>query len=237
MEKVINVNNVDIPFVIKTIKKAKSVKMFIRDNVLVVTKPFYVSKIKVQKIILENKKQILEMYLKGKKVDFADALQTPIEILYNGKLILLIAEKNDVNKIKVNWHENEIVVHVDNTLEINKQKEVLNDVLYTFFKRELDAILKEKLEYYSKLLNVNYSNYTIRKMSTKYGSCNTKTKRLNFNVNLIYMPENVRDMIIVHELSHLIYPNHSKEFYNILKSYIKDYDECKMWLKNNSRFL
>lgn len=237
MEKVINVNNVDIPFAIKTIKRAKSVKMFIRDNVLVVTKPFYVSKIKVQKIILENKKQILEMYLKGKKVDLADALQTPIEILYNGKLILLIAEKNDVNKIKVNWHENEIVVHVDNTLEINKQKEVLNDVLYTFFKRELDAILKEKLEYYSKLLNVNYSNYTIRKMSTKYGSCNTKTKRLNFNVNLIYMPENVRDMIIVHELSHLIYPNHSKEFYNILKSYIKDYDECKMWLKNNSRFL
>ena len=57
MEKVINVNNVDIPFVIKTIKRAKSVKMFIRDNILVVTKPFYVSKIKVEKIILENNKK------------------------------------------------------------------------------------------------------------------------------------------------------------------------------------
>lgn len=237
MEKIINVNNVDIPFVIKTIKRAKSVKMFIRDNILVVTKPFYVSKIKVEKIILENKNQILDMYLKGKKVDFTDALLGPIGILYNGKLILLKAEKNDVNKAKVDLHENEIVVYIDNTLEINKQKEVVNNVLYTFFKRELYLILKEKLEYYSKLLNVNYSNYTIRKMSTKYGSCNTKTRRLNFNVNLIYMPENVRDMIIVHELSHLIYPNHSKEFYNLLKSYIKDYDECKMWLKNNSRFL
>ena len=237
MEKVINVNNVDIPFVIKTIKKAKSVKMFIRDNVLVVTKPFYVSKIKVQKIILENKNQILEMYLKGKKVEFTDALLGPIEILYNGKLILLRVEKVNVNKAKIDFYENEIVISVDSSLDIRQQKEVINNVLYKFFKQKLNLILKEKLEYYSKLLNVNYSNYTIRKMSTKYGSCNTKTKILNFNINLIYMPENVRDMIIVHELSHLIYPNHSKEFYNLLKSYIKDYDECKMWLKNNSRFL
>lgn len=237
MEKLITVNNVDVPFVIKTVKRAKSVKMFIRDNVLVVTKPFYVSKIKVQKIILENKNQILKMYFEGKKVDFVGALQGPIEILYKGKLIVLRVEKNNVNKAKVDLHENEIVVTLCSTLKIEQQKEMVNNVLYSFFKRKLDLILKEKLEYYSKLLNVNYSSYTIRKMSTKYGSCNTKSKKLNFNINLLYMPENVRDMIIVHELSHLVYPNHSKAFYDLLKSYIKDYDECKMWLKNNSRFL
>lgn len=237
MEKVINIDNVEIPIIIRNIKRAKSIKMFVRENKLVVTKPYYASKFKVEKLILENREKILDMYLKSRKVDFTDCTQKDIQIMYKGKITNLKVERDNINRPKINFFENEIIIILPNFLDVEKQKELINNILYKSFKRRLDLILKEKLEYYSKLLNVNYTGFTIRKMTTKYGSCNTKSKKLNFNINLLYMPDNVCNMIVVHELCHLVHNNHSKEFYNLLKAYIKDYDMCKMWLKNNSKYL
>lgn len=51
------------------------------------------------------------------------------------------------------------------------------------------------------------------------------------------LPEDKVDAIIVHELCHIIHKNHSKEFYNLVKKYIPNYDEIDKWLKNNSNLI
>ena len=77
-------------------------------------------------------------------------------------------------------------------------------------------------------------SYKVGDATSKFGSCIPSKKIMHFSNRLIMLPERMVDAIIVHELSHIIYPNHSKEFYNLIKKYINDYDEIDKWLKINS---
>lgn len=63
----------------------------------------------------------------------------------------------------------------------------------------------------------------------KMGSCSSKGN-LNFNWRLIMAPP-VMDYIVVHELAHLIHPNHGRDFWRLVESVIPDYIEKKEWLK------
>ena len=51
------------------------------------------------------------------------------------------------------------------------------------------------------------------------------------------LPQDKIDAIIVHELCHMIHKNHSKEFYNLVKQYIPNYDEIDKWLKENGKLI
>ena len=74
-------------------------------------------------------------------------------------------------------------------------------------------------------------NLKIRKMTSRWGVCNIK----NYNVTLNYQLSkyNIRclDYVIVHELSHFVYPNHSRNFWNLVGKYYPNYKECRKELK------
>ena len=70
-----------------------------------------------------------------------------------------------------------------------------------------------------------------------YGSCIPSKKILHFSNRLIMLPEDKVDAIIVHELCHIIHSNHNKEFYELVKKYIPNYDEIDKWLKENSKMI
>ena len=86
-------------------------------------------------------------------------------------------------------------------------------------------------------MNLEYSEYSIKSMSTRFGSCNVKTRKLNFNTNLIFMPQEVMDSVVVHELSHIKYKGHDDNFYSFVYRYIPNYRECDKWLKCNDKYL
>lgn len=58
-------------------------------------------------------------------------------------------------------------------------------------------------------------------------------KALHFSNRLIMLPEDKIDAIIVHELSHMTYANHSSKFYDLVQEYIPNYFEIDKWLKKN----
>ena len=99
-------------------------------------------------------------------------------------------------------------------------------------KVELPAIVKK----YASLMGVTYNRIIIRHQKTRWGSC-TKTGNLSFNCLLMKMPENVRDYVIVHELSHRKELNHSTKFWTIVAEYCPWYKDSKQWLKKNGQEL
>ena len=121
---------------------------------------------------------------------------------------------------------------------ILKMKEFSNDVP-TLTIEEIRAlsdqalkVIPKRVEFYAKLLGVTYNHITIRCQKTKWGSCSSKGN-LNFNCLLMLTPPEVIDSIVVHELSHLKYMNHSKEFYNEVLRVCPDYKKHNRWLKVN----
>ena len=99
--------------------------------------------------------------------------------------------------------------------------------------RDLDQI-KEKIgsrvAYYSKIMGVTVGRITIRNQKTRWGSCSSKGN-LNFNYQLYYLPEELLDYVVVHELAHRREMNHSKNFWKIVEAELPDYRERRRRLK------
>ena len=106
--------------------------------------------------------------------------------------------------------------------------------------RELadEAVKKvpERVRYYAPIVGVNYGRITIRNQKTRWGSCSSKGN-LNFNCLLMLAPPEVLDYVVVHELCHRKYMNHSKEFWAEVEKVLPDYREAEAWLKTEGRKL
>ena len=81
-----------------------------------------------------------------------------------------------------------------------------------------------------KLTGGTYQKITIRNQKTRWGSC-SQTGTLSFNYRLMMADPGVIDYVIIHELCHLTYMNHSKEFWHKVESIMPDYVQKKNWLK------
>ncbi|MCR5254641.1 MAG: M48 family metallopeptidase [Acetatifactor sp.] len=117
-----------------------------------------------------------------------------------------------------------------------KQKEALEYGYFTEedlqeLKKKAKTVISGKVSYYSEVLKVTYGRISVRAQKTRWGSCSAEGN-LNFNCLLMLMPERVVDYVVVHELCHRIYMNHSKQFWQKVESVIPDYRECKKVLKD-----
>lgn len=67
------------------------------------------------------------------------------------------------------------------------------------------------VEHFREQYNVSPKRWTIRNMNTRWGSCSKSTGRITLNLKLFYKPDACIEYIIVHELCHLIHPDHGKK--------------------------
>ena len=96
--------------------------------------------------------------------------------------------------------------------------------------------LEEKVIRYSEIIRVSPREMKVRNYKTRWGSCDKKG-RLTFNFHLIKAPHEVVDYVVIHELCHLIQPNHSKFFWLEVAKYDPYYKNHKKWLKENGNIL
>ena len=93
---------------------------------------------------------------------------------------------------------------------------------YKEFKEEARVVIHSRLEYYNSFYGFAYNRVSVRNQRRCWGSC-TSLKNLNFSYKLLFLPEHLRDYIIVHELCHLGELNHSKRFWALVSRQIPDY--------------
>ena len=119
--------------------------------------------------------------------------------------------------------------------EAGKQPPLTGDDLERLA-REAMRTIPERAALLAKRIGVEYNRITIRKQKTRWGSCSTKGN-LSFNCLLMLTPPEVLDSVIVHELCHLKYMDHSEKFYAEVQKYCPDYRRCNSGLKKNGKVL
>lgn len=82
----------------------------------------------------------------------------------------------------------------------------------------IDIARKLNEKYFENKLKVNFIEY-VTDQNSKYGCCNFRDGRIRVSHKVGLMPEWVRDYVVIHEMAHLIEPNHSKAFWEIVSRY------------------
>lgn len=114
-----------------------------------------------------------------------------------------------------------------NATQDNRRK-----VIEVFYRIELKTALDDLLVEWQKRLHVKLNAYGIRKMKTKWGSCNTDAARTLFNLELAKKPYECLEYIVVHELVHLLVRTHNDEFKALMDVHIPDWKHRKALLKD-----
>ncbi|WP_296542816.1 M48 family metallopeptidase [Rhodoferax sp.] len=100
-------------------------------------------------------------------------------------------------------------------------------VLLHWYRGQLKALIPPLLEKWQPILGVQASHWGIKKMKTKWGSCNPSAKRLWFNLELAKKPEMCLEYIVVHELLHLLERKHSERFTALMDAYLPNWRVCR----------
>jgi len=97
-------------------------------------------------------------------------------------------------------------------------------------KLQCEKVFKEVLdEQYPKFekYNVPYPEVSIRFMTSRWGSCQPLKGKITLNTHLILYSRKCIEYVVVHELSHFVYPNHSQEFWDFVAMMLPGWKECK----------
>jgi len=101
---------------------------------------------------------------------------------------------------------------------------------YAEHKERARTLIQERLTFWNQIYTLSYGRVTIRNQQTRWGSCSTRGN-LNFNYKIVFLPIELVDYIVVHELCHLIEFNHSQTFWGHVARVVPDYRERKHALR------
>jgi predicted metal-dependent hydrolase len=112
----------------------------------------------------------------------------------------------------------------------------IQQYLQSWYRSRALERLQEKTDRYARQIGVTPAGISVRRFRSRWGSCD-KQGRLIFNWNLIKAPHSIIDYVVIHELCHILHPNHSREFWQEVSRYANAYGDHKDWLRLNGKNL
>ena len=101
------------------------------------------------------------------------------------------------------------------------------NLVYEWYNEKATLYFFNILQEFNKIVKQDIKNVKIRQMKTRWGSCNPYKSYINLNIELIKKPRACIEYVVFHELVHLLYPDHSKKFYDYLTLYMPDWQKRK----------
>lgn len=95
-------------------------------------------------------------------------------------------------------------------------------------------LVLERLAHFAPQYNVTFARVTIKDMSSRWGSC-SRRGNLNFNYRLLFLPPELVDYVVVHEVCHLREMNHSRAFWALVAQTIPDFAVRKHALRAHAQ--
>ncbi len=157
------------------------------------------------------------------------------KLLLNGESFMYLGRDYSLRlTTNVNLKLPEISIDQDQ-LMVNtpsQDKEIIKKEIEVWYRIKAREYMQERLKYYQPMVGAKPVLVRIKTQQKRWGSCSS-LGNLNFNWKVVMAPSPVIDYLIVHELCHLIHPNHSQDFWNLVFSILPDYKERREWLKKN----
>ena len=118
-------------------------------------------------------------------------------------------------------------------MEQKSDQALIRKLLQDWYLDRASDKLEQKSIKYSEQMGVQPTKIKVKEYKSRWGSCNSRGE-ISYNWKIIMTPHRIVDYLVVHELSHLIHHNHSKQYWNQVRSIVPDYQDRRDWLKTNA---
>ncbi|MBF0103096.1 MAG: M48 family metallopeptidase [Desulfobacterales bacterium] len=139
-----------------------------------------------------------------------------------GKRYLLKVIKTESKK-HVEIKHNNIILHI-HAVTTDEQKQI---ILQEWYREQLKKLIPKYISKWEDIMQVKVSEFGIKKMKTKWGTCNREANRIWINLELAKKPVECLEYIVVHEMVHLLERNHNNNFVTYMDKFLPQWRHLK----------
>ena len=200
-------------------KHIKNIYLKLKGNTLIVTCPFYFTKVEILKFIASKEDWIIKKIEEKENKRELSRLVINERISYLGKWYTLTILKGNP---KMQILEDEIIIYckdgsIDAALTIfyNEASQRIQKIIETFEDKYLSIL---KMYHYKLKPDLRY-----KMLRGSWGICYSRKNSITLSKRLIHFDEKCIEAVYWHEILHFILPNHSKRFHEVLEYHMPDY--------------
>lgn len=153
--------------------------------------------------------------------------------LFLGRKYPLKVIERKIKRAHVSFFDQILHVTLPVGLEGQEAEEEIRKKLFQWYRKQAEEVLGGRIFHFSKQVGAEPKTIAVRAHRRVWGNCDFNTKTIHLNWQIILAPMSVIDYIVVHELCHLLVPNHSKKFWKTVENVLPDYKDRKRWLRDN----
>lgn len=151
------------------------------------------------------------------------------EVHYLGCKYILKVTYATRNKVVISNSEIELSTRAVENISIKEK------ILYQFYKEELEEVIEKLYQQNLSILRKNKIKvkpiFMYRRMKARWGSCNKVRQKVIFNTELAKFDISIINYVFMHEMAHMIHPNHSDKFYGLLTKLLPEWKAYREQLK------
>jgi predicted metal-dependent hydrolase len=211
-------------------KRVKNINFRINtDGMLNVSAPKRVCIEDIEKAITEKAKWVIKWQDKIKSNPIKEnttKLENGMHIWFNGSQYDVIIENANVEEIKID--SDKFIFYLKN--EHMQNQNVIHRLYFKWLKEQANSTFKAIINKYYNMLSdstIPLPEIQIRNMKSRWGTCIPDKKKIVLNLSLIDTPLNCIEYVVLHELVHFKYNNHSKSFYRFIENIMPDWKTRK----------
>lgn len=127
------------------------------------------------------------------------------------RLLLEIHPASGPYRVEVNHQALQLYLHPSAGIEARRR------LLERFYREHLKGEVPNYIKGYEKRLGVEVAEFGIKKMKTRWGTCNPRARRIWINLELAKKPPECLEYLVLHEMLHLIEPRHNRRFKTLME--------------------
>ena len=173
--------------------------------------------------IATHRQRLLKIHQQETSQEFVDNEN----VYFQGKkYILRLSDTNESQRIEV--HANLMYMFI----KTNSSKAHKEALLTNWLGLQMQQVSHPILEKWQAIFGVSGIQVSIKKMKSRWGSCQPIKKHITLNLRLIQKPLHCLEYVIVHEFVHLFEASHNPRFYRLMSHYLPDWQEIKKELNS-----
>lgn len=150
------------------------------------------------------------------------------EINIWGKKFTLTIIPSETKSLIVSGNDALLLIDENSTFE--QREKVVN----AWYKEQLELVMLEIGEKWEEIMGIKASSYVIRNMQTRWGSCNTSTKKICINLQLAKKSPELLEYVMIHELCHLLEGSHNEVFKSYMDMYLPNWRSLRKRLNEKA---